>query len=153
MSETEFLQADPKYRELSKAVQTWATEGTPEEQKSLAYYFEYALREKLDLELAPDTTIEKGIQDTLTYSRLEEIRLTAINFVDRLFGIVNSTIDKTFAKAEAEAMKRLEDKLQELEEHGLDDMIEKKLAKKPIETEQAILKSFGYDPEVHLSEL
>ena len=153
MNKTDFLQADPEYRELSKAVQQWAESGTQQEQDTLAYYFEKALRKHEGLSFEANMVLEKGLQDNLTYSRFEEIKQTATDFVNRLFEIVDATINRTFAAAEIEALQKFEDKLKELEEHGLDDMIEKKLAKKPIETEQAILKSFGYDPEVHLSEL
>ena len=153
MSKTEFLQADLEYRELSKAVQEWASNGTQEEQEALSYFFEKALRQHEGLSYEPNTVIEKGLQDTITYSRFEEIKQTTTDFVERLFEIVNGAINRTFAAAEVKYMQELEDRLKELEEHGLDDMIEQKLAGKEVETERVLRKTIGIDNEVHLSNL
>ena len=154
MSETGFLQLDPEYRELSKTVQEWALNGTQEEQECLALYFEKAMRIKLGLPCDPDSIIEKGVLDLskISVSRYEEIKATAEQFVTRLFTIVNTTIDKTFEKAEAEAMQKLEIKITELE-HDIDDKIEAKLAAKEPEYEKAIREGLGINPEMHVSDL
>ena len=155
MSETEFLQADPEYRELSKAVQQFAETGTTEEQEALSYFFEKALRQHEGLSFEPDMVLEKGLQDSLTYSKHEEIKATATDFVNRLFEIVDATINRTFAAAEIEALRKFEDKLKELEEHGIDDMIDKQLTAKAPDVEKAFRETFaeGTNPEVHLSDL
>ena len=153
MSKTEFLQSDPEYRELSKAVQQFAETGTQEEQDALAYYFEKALRKHEGLHFESNTVLEKGLQENLTYSRYEEIKETVTNFVNRLFEIVDTTINTTFAKAEAEAMQKLEDKIQELEEHGIDNLIDSKLAAKEPECEKILREGLGVNPEMHVSDL
>ena len=127
MSETDFLQADPEYRELSKAVQQWTESGTQEEQDALAYYFEKALRKHEGLSFEPNMVLEKALQDNLTYSKHEKIKETATNFVNRLFGIVNATIDRAFAGAEENALQKFNERMEELETKGIDEMIEAKL--------------------------
>ena len=154
MSETDFLQADPEYRELSKAVQQWTESGTQEEQDALAYYFEKALRKHEGLSFEPNMVLEKALQDNLTYSKHEEIKQTATDFVNRLFEIVDATINRTFAAAEIEAKRRLEDRLKELE-HGFDNKIEAKLSAKEPEYEKALRETFGLEnnPVMHVSDL
>ena len=155
MSKNDFLQADPEYRELSKAVQQFAETGTQPEQDALAYYFEKALRQHEGLSFESNMVLEKGLQDNLTYSRFEEIKQTATDFVNRLFEIVDAAINRTFAAAEIEALRKFEDKLKELEAHGFDDMIEDKLASKEPDYEKLVRESFGVEnnPEMHLSDL
>ena len=157
MSKEKFLQNDPEYAKLSATIQEWADNGTHEEKLALETFFEYAARKAFGLshDNGNIETVDKAVRDTLSYSRLEEIRLTAINFVDRLCSIVNSTMDKAFAEAEQQGMQRLEDKLQELEEYGIDDLIEAKLAAKEPEYEKLVRESFGVEnnSEMHLSDL
>ena len=149
-----FLQNDPKYAQLSATVQKWAETGTKKEQEALAFYFEKAMRLRLNL---PHDTIEKGVTDlnNISVARYEEIKETAADFVNTLFNIVDTTINRAFEKAEQEGMQKLETKLQELEEHGLDDKIEAKLADKEPEYEKALRETFGVEnnPVMHVSDL
>jgi len=151
MSEKKFLQADPEYAKLSATIQEWSINGTQQEQEALAFYFEKAMRHKLGLS---DNMIEKGVTDLnkISVARFEEIKQTAADFVERLFSIVDTTINTNFEKAEAECMQKLEDKIKALEDHGYDDMINAKLADKPEATRKAIWKEIG-DPEIRRSDL
>ena len=159
--------SDPEYAKLSATIQEWAENGTPDEKRCLEYFFEKALREKFinsfetsntttDLKpFEPDLTIEKAIKDKLTYSSFEELKETTNSFFDRLFGLVDSAMSKAFEEAEQKGMQLLEKKIAELEEHGIDDMIEAKLATKEPEYEKLVRESFGVEnnPEMHLSDL
>ena len=165
MNETAFLQSDPEYAKLSATIQEWAENGTPDEKKCLKYFFEKALRARFigsfeesnihtDLEpFEPNLTVEKALKDKLIYSRFEELEETTNTFFDRLFGLVDSSMNKAFAEAEQKGMQLLENKIAELEATGIDEMIEKKLAGKEVETERVLRKTIGIDNEVHQSDL
>ncbi len=148
------LQENPEYRELSKAVQDFATNGTPDEKLALECYFEGAInRRLLDGKWALNPEIEKQIQNNLSYARHEEIKETANKWVTSLFNIIETKLDTEFKKAETKYMQQLNEKLEAFEATGIDEMIDRKLESKEPEVEKLLLSSFPGDPVIHYSDL
>ena len=155
MSNEKFLQNDAEYAKLSATVQEWSENGTKEEQEALSYYFEKALRKHEGLSFESNTVLEKAIQDSLTYSKHEEIKETATMFVNTLFCLVEKAAHDAFIEASEKGMKRLNAKIAELEATGIDAMLDKKLAAKEPEYEKLLRETFaeGSNPEMHVSDL